>query len=69
MLAAGRAVLILILLLFFLAILPFLALSSPGFGHRIWGVGFGVHRGTSLTRKRTPLKPYRKPISRVAEGS
>ena len=27
------------------------------------------HRGTSLTRKLTPLGPYRRPMPRVLEGS
>ena len=28
-----------------------------------------IYRGTSLTRKRTPLGPYRRPMPRVLEGS
>ena len=28
-----------------------------------------VYRGTSLTRKRTPLGPYRRPMPRVLGGS
>ena len=28
-----------------------------------------THRGTSLTRKRTPLGPYRRPVPRVLWGS
>ena len=28
-----------------------------------------VYRGTSLTRKRTPLRPYRRPMPRVLGGS
>jgi len=28
-----------------------------------------AYRGTSLTRKRTPLEPYRRPVPRVLEGS
>ena len=28
-----------------------------------------VYRGTSLTRKRTPLAPYRRPMPRVLGGS
>ena len=33
----------------------------------VWGVGVRDHqcRGTSLTRKRTPLAPYRRPMPRV----
>ena len=30
---------------------------------------FSRNRGTSLTRKRTPLEPYRRPIPRVLQGS
>jgi hypothetical protein len=38
------------------------------------GTGLGkalhaLHRGTSLTRKRTPLGPFRKPMPRVLGGS
>ena len=29
----------------------------------------GTYRGTSLTRKRTPLGPYRRPMPRVLGGS
>ena len=28
-----------------------------------------TYRGTSLTRKRTPLGPYRRPVPRVLGGS
>ena len=28
-----------------------------------------LYRGTSLTRKRTPLRPYRRPMPRVQGGS
>ena len=28
-----------------------------------------LYTGTSLTRKRTPLGPYRRPMPRVLEGS
>jgi hypothetical protein len=28
-----------------------------------------LHRGTSLTRKHTPLEPYRRPMPRVLRGS
>ena len=30
---------------------------------------FGSYRGTSLTRKRTPLEPYRRPMPGVLGGS
>ena len=32
-------------------------------------VCFSPCRGASLTRKRTPLGPYRRPIPRVLDGS
>ena len=39
-------------------------------GFRAWGCrNSGTYRGTSLTRKRTPLGPYRRPMLRVLGGS
>ena len=39
-------------------------------GFREWGYrNSGTYRGTSLTGKRTPLGPYRRPMLRVLGGS
>jgi hypothetical protein len=40
-----------------------------GIGFRVLGVEIGVYRGASLTRKRTPLEPYHRPMPRVLGGS
>ena len=50
-----------------------------GLGFGVWGLGFGIsslgfggledYMGTSLTRKRTPLGPNRRPMPRVLGGS
>ena len=37
--------------------------------HLLGGWEFVVYRGTSHTRKRTPLGPYRRPLPRVLGGS
>jgi hypothetical protein len=34
-----------------------------------WLQGQVAHRGTSLTRKHTPLGPYRRPMPMVLNGS
>ena len=34
-----------------------------------WGVRYPRYRGTSLTRTRTPLGPYRRPVPGVSGGS
>ena len=39
-------------------------------GFRAWGCRYsGTYRGTSHTRKRTPLGPFRRPMPRVLGGS
>ena len=38
-------------------------------GRRLWLPGMDLpYRGTSLIRKRIPLGPYRRPMSRVLKG-
>ena len=43
--------------------------SGEGFRFLSSGAGSVVYRGTSLTRKRNPLEPYRRPMPRVLGGS
>ena len=44
------------------------AVSGFGLGIKVEGLGVRVYRGTSLTGKRTPLGPYRRPMPRVLGG-
>jgi len=46
---------------------PFPRGGTRGLGFRVEGLR--VYRGTSLTRKLTPLGPYRRPRPRVLGGS
>ena len=54
---------------------PLVAGASPasvrdsGSNNRHSGSTSQIYRGTSLTRKRNPLSPYRRPMPKVLEGS
>ena len=46
-----------------------LEIYSEAVDHVAFRVKVEVYRGTPVTRKRTPLGPYRRPMPRVLEGS